>query len=241
MRNLARIAIAVAAAAALLLAAAPAGWRIGLWHYGTSFSLMRWSAYGALAGAALSLAALLGWRRLSRGLRAWAFVAVAVSAIVVYMPWHYTLYAGASIHDITTDTANPPDLEAVMPARSQAHAASAVYPGAATAAIQAKAYPDIAPLNLDEKPAKAFADALAAAKAMARWTIVASDPARGRIEASARTFFMGFVDDVVIRVTARGEGARVDMRSLSRVGRGDFGKNAERIRDYFAELKKLAG
>jgi uncharacterized protein (DUF1499 family) len=50
-----------------------------------------------------------------------------------------------------------------------------------------------------------------------------------------------FVDDIVIRVTADGSGSRVDMRSLSRQGRSDFGVNAARIRAYMGELKKRIG
>ena len=241
MRPLAWLGIVLVAAAALLLGVAPAGWRIGLWRYGTSFVLLRWVAYGALAGGAASLVALVRWRRLGRRLGGAAVVAVLAAGLVFYMPWHYTLAAGASIHDITTDTDNPPQFVAAVAEREAAHAPAPVYPGAATAAIQKRAYPDLAPLALNLAPDKAFALALATAQAMPRWTIVASDPAAGRIEATARTLWMGFVDDVVIRIVPTGEGARVDMRSLSRVGRGDFAANATRIRQYLAALKAAAG
>jgi len=202
---------------------------------------LRWAAYTAIAGGVAALAALGFWRRLPQGSRAGAVVALLACALIFYMPWHYTLAAGASIHDISTDTDNPPPFVAVMPAREAAHAATAEYAGPALAATQKRAYPDIAPLTLALPPAAAFAQALATAKAMPRWTIVASDEASGRIEASARTRWMGFTDDIVIRITAEGSGARVDMRSLSRVGRGDFGANAARIRAYFAALRTAAG
>ena len=237
------IGILLALAAAALLALAPLGWRLGLWHYATSFVLLRWAAYGAIAGAIAALAALMRWRVLPPLLRGGAIVAILVAAIVFYMPWHYTLAAGASIHDITTDTENPPAFEAVLPARRAANAATADYPGSgpATAEIQQRAYPDIRPLLLKAPPPQAFALALATAQAMPRWTIDAGDPARGRIEASARTLWMGFTDDVVIRITADGDGSRIDMRSLSRVGRGDFGANAARIRAFLAALRARAG
>lgn len=239
--SLAGIAILLAAASLLVLAAAPLGWRLGVWHFSTSFVLLRWTAYGGVAGAAAAVLALCGWRRLTVTLRCGAIVALVASGLVFYMPWHYTLLAGASIHDISTDTDDPPPFEAVLPARAAARAASADYAGQALAATQKAAYPDLAPLYLDLPPAASFARALAAAQAMPRWTIVASDPARGRIEASARTFWMGFTDDVVIRITGSGVRSRVDMRSLSRVGRGDFGANAARIRAYFAALRAGAG
>jgi uncharacterized protein (DUF1499 family) len=77
--------------------------------------------------------------------------------------------------------------------------------------------------------------ALAVAQAM-NWEIVAADPADGRIEATATTFWYGFRDDVVIRVRPDGEGSRIDLRSVSRVGRSDAGTNARRIRSYLERL-----
>ena len=90
-------------------------------------------------------------------------------------------------------------------------------------------------------PAQAFALALATARAKPGWTITASDPQAGRIEASQASFWFGFVDDVVIRVEADGAGSRIDMRSLSRQGVGDLGVNARRVRAYLAALRRAAG
>jgi uncharacterized protein (DUF1499 family) len=112
---------------------------------------------------------------------------------------------------------------------------STTYPGAETAAKQQSGYPDIRPLELGVPPDAAFARALDAAKSTG-WEIVASDAARGRIEATATTPWFGFHDDVVIRVTPTPTGSRIDVRSLSRVGKGDFGTNAKRIRAYLAKL-----
>ena len=44
-------------------------------------------------------------------------------------------------------------------------------------------------------------------------------------------------DDVVVRVAPGASGSRVEMRSKSRVGRGDAGTNARRIQAYFERLK----
>jgi uncharacterized protein (DUF1499 family) len=68
-------------------------------------------------------------------------------------------------------------------------------------------------------------------------SIVDANVADGRIEASARTAWFGFTDDVVIRLRSEGDGTRVDIRSASRVGVSDLGKNAERVRDFLARLK----
>jgi uncharacterized protein (DUF1499 family) len=145
------------------------------------------------------------------------------------------------IHDISTDTEAPPPFIAVLPAREAAHAAPADHAGARLASLQRAAYPDIVPLILALPPDEAYRRALATAEAMPRWTIVASDPAARRIESSARTRWIGFTDDVVIRVTPSGAGSRVDMRSLSRVGQGDLGANAKRIRTYLTALRASAG
>ena len=68
------------------------------------------------------------------------------------------------------------------------------------------------------------------------WQIVREDPSAGRIEAVATTFWFGFKDDVLIRVSADAGGSRIDVRSKSRVGKGDLGTNAQRIRAYQKRL-----
>jgi uncharacterized protein (DUF1499 family) len=113
----------------------------------------------------------------------------------------------------------------------------AAYPGGEVAAAQRRAYPDIGPLALAMPPATAFARALDAAKGMG-WEIVAADAGAGRIEATATTPWFGFRDDVVVRITPAAAGSRVDVRSVSRVGRSDLGTNARRIREYLAMLSR---
>jgi uncharacterized protein (DUF1499 family) len=61
-------------------------------------------------------------------------------------------------------------------------------------------------------------------------------PEEGRLEATDTTRWFGFKDDVVVRVTPVAEGARVDVRSASRVGQSDLGANARRIRAFLAAL-----
>ncbi len=137
------------------------------------------------------------------------------------------------LHDITTDTANPPQFT-TLPLREDNLA------GVDTLAnwrrLHEDAYGDldsvIVPMNV--------ADTIDRAAALARekgWTIAAVDPAAGRLEATAYASYLRFEDDVVLRVTpAPGGGSVVDMRSVSRVGASDLGKNAERIRDFLRDL-----
>jgi uncharacterized protein (DUF1499 family) len=69
------------------------------------------------------------------------------------------------------------------------------------------------------------------------WEIVAVDPQARRLEATDTTFWFQFKDDVVVIVSGDNEKAVLNARSVSRVGRSDVGKNAERLREYFALLK----
>jgi uncharacterized protein (DUF1499 family) len=89
---------------------------------------------------------------------------------------------------------------------------------------------------LDIAPDSVFTLAHRAAEKMG-WEIVAADSAAGRVEATATTTWFGFKDDVVIRIEPADRGTRVDVRSKSRVGRGDVGANAARIRKYVETLK----
>jgi uncharacterized protein (DUF1499 family) len=140
------------------------------------------------------------------------------------------------IHDVSTDRENPPQFVAVLPLRASAKAANSTDYDSKTAELQKETYPDIGPLHLDVPPPQAFDRAQKAAREM-KWDIVATDPAQGRIEATATTFWFGFKDDVVIRITADGSGSRVDVRSLSRIGKSDVGANAKRVREYLDKVK----
>lgn len=140
------------------------------------------------------------------------------------------------IHDITTDTDNPPAFVAITPLRAGAENATS-YEGAKVAALQRQAYPGVKPVHYDYPPAKVFDAALAAAKGMG-WEIVAAVSREGRIEATDTTFWYHFKDDVVVRIAADGTGTRVDVRSLSRMGHSDFGVNAGRVENYLAALRE---
>jgi uncharacterized protein (DUF1499 family) len=114
---------------------------------------------------------------------------------------------------------------------------SAEYGGADIAVQQQQAYPDIQPLELNTPPSAVFNAALHAIRKLG-WDIVAQNQQQGLIEATDTTFWFGFKDDVVIRITAQNSGSRVDIRSVSRVGRSDVGANAARIRAFIQELQK---
>jgi uncharacterized protein (DUF1499 family) len=243
LRHLPLLAGALAAVAAVLLALGPIGWRAGWWHFRFAFlTLMPWAGYFGIAALAVAaLALLFGRSRIEwRGV-AVAIVAFAAGLLIAYVPWHYDRLRTSvpPIHDITTDPDNPPAFAAVVAVRTAEDGNPVAYEGSKIAAQQRQAYPDIAPLDLALRPDAAFNRALDAAQRMG-WIIVAADDAAGRIEASDRSRWFGFTDDIVIRITPAGSGSRVDVRSSSRLGRSDFGVNAARVRNYLGALRTAA-
>ena len=150
----------------------------------------------------------------------------------------YSWYLAAKhlprIHDISTETEDPPQFVAILPLRKDAPNPS-VYGGPEIASKQREAYPDIKPLVLNVPLGEAFDRALAAARGMS-WKIVNADREELRIEATDTTFWFGFRDDIVIRISPPDGKARIDVRSVSRVGLSDVGTNAARIRRYLTGL-----
>jgi uncharacterized protein (DUF1499 family) len=207
------------------------------------FQVLRWAAYVALIGAVLGIVAIVRSATGARK-RGWGqgLLAVIIGLGFVSVPAYYyfvVLPSVPRIHDITTDTQNPPAFVAVAPLRA-GYPNPPAYDGPDAAAAQKQAYPDIAPLIVSKPPADVFAAAMDVTQAMGL-DIVNATPAEGRIEASKRSLFFGFVDDVVIRLQPDGAGTRIDVRSKSREGRSDFGVNAARIRKILSLLKAKVG
>jgi uncharacterized protein (DUF1499 family) len=192
----------------------------------------------ALIAVILSVVGIVATRRQSvQGTRK-GIAGLVVALVVLTFPVVVAVNArgSAPIHDVTTDPVDPPEFVAVLPIRAQAGALNPVeYGGPRVAALQLESFPDIKPLRLDVAPPAAFDRALAAVRAMS-WEVVATDPSAGRIEATDTTALFGFKDDVVVRVRPDGNGSRIDVRSLSRVGGGDLGTNAKRVRAYLRRL-----
>ena len=158
------------------------------------------------------------------------------------------------IHDVTTDTQDPPFFgEVVTAERSAVEGVNTdEYIGKKApvfkdekpageelvSALQTQAFPEIRPLVLNESKDVVFGEALATAKSMG-WKIKEENLAEGRIDATDTTFWYGFDDDVTIRLRdSEGGGTIVDVRSLSRIGGSDLGKNAERVGAFLERLAK---
>ena len=192
---------------------------------------------GLAAAAVGAVATVVVAAQRSRRRGGLGIVALVVALLAFGIPWRMQQQARRvpPIHDITTDTENPPAFVAVVERRAGARN-PVEYGGPAVAAQQRHAFPDLVPLDLAAPPERVLRAAEAAARSLG-WEIVATVPADGRIEATATTPWFGFKDDVVVRVRARGPGSRVDVRSLSRVGGGDLGVNAARVRAFLDRLR----
>ena len=187
-----------------------------------------------LGGSALALV-LGGWGVVSGGDARGAAVAAALLGLagiglLAILAWGAR--GAPPIHDITTDPADPPAFVAATSYDANA-GRDMSYPNGApdTAAQQRDAYPDLAPIALDEPPEEAFAAASRAAEYLG-WVFSERDPASGVFEATDETSVFRFVDDIVVRVRPADGGSVVDVRSLSRLGVSDLGANAARIRAF---------
>ena len=226
-------------ASALTAVLAGFGTRWTWWDFRTGFLILRWSAYAGLTGALVCGLGLAGsFRTGTSGIVVLALAGLLVGLAIFGIPWSWMRAAKQvpPIHDITTDTNDPPQFVAIMSVRKNA-LNPAEYGGTDIAAQQRKAYPEVQTLLLNVPAASAFDTARAVAAGMG-WEIVDADRTAGRIEATDTTFWFGFKDDIVIRVRPDKAGSRVDLRSVSRVGKSDIGTNAKRIMNFLSRLQK---
>jgi uncharacterized protein (DUF1499 family) len=182
------------------------------------------------------------WRRGAEGTARIVF-SCAVSLSILAIPLFTVLLAAGEpvMNDVTTDFVSPPEFVALAKERPPGSNAPG-YQGARVAEVQADAYPDIKPLAIPRSAEESFELVVDAVKRMKMQIVRQEAPdsaaaAPGYIEASDRTLIMGFYDDVTVRVMGDDQVSRVDMRSQSRFGRGDLGRNAERLRQLAYEIQ----
>lgn len=253
LRNWVRkIALFLLIAAPLVFVTAALGYKAGIMSLGTSLGMLTFKVgpmllMGALGVGVVSLLLAL-FMKPRKG--------VFVSLLAVIIPAAGLIHAGGVsktaktlpfIHDITTDTQNPPVFtDAVMSERlATANVNTVDYigkkdkrSGKLVSVMQVKGYPDIRTLILEDEPDIAFGKALSAVKSLG-WDMKSENADAGIIEATDTTFWYGFKDDVVIRIRpSEGGGSTLDIRSVSRVGGSDLGTNAKRIRAFTKKVQK---
>lgn len=211
------------------------GYQLKLWHFRTGFLIIKVSFWVSIAAVVFSLLGLAISRK-SRAVVVTGVIGVLVGAITIYIPLSYKQMVDTHpyIHDITTDTENPPKFVVVASIRGpEDHPVT--YDGPEVAAKQKQAYPDLKTLVVSAPPKKVFESADKVVKDMGMEIVDASEPDL-RIEATATSLLYGFKDDMVVRIVGADGSTRVDVRSKSRLGRSDLGQNANRIREFLSRL-----
>lgn len=257
MRVLTTLVSLAALACALAIAIGGPGARMGWWDYGTGFSMMRTvaspidiiegsialSPIFVLAGLSL-LGGVIALVMRPRGLGVFAILAAiaAVGAGMIPLKMRELATSHPFIHDITTDFENPPQIIAAADAE---RANPPEYVGdqlvrdsdKTVAEAQREAFPDIQPkvVNAGLDETAEIVRALLPSMNMEIIDETLTDEG-WRIEATHTSFWYGFVDDFVVRLTPEGSMTRVDVRSKSRVGLSDLGANAKRIRAFYEKL-----
>src|SRR5258706_11931552 len=192
-----RLLVLVAAlAAVLMLAASGPGTRLDLWDWRMGLTLMKWSMFAGFGAAAVALVLLVIPR--TRGPRPSVLVAALVLGVIAGAPTIAMMTTAKRlpyIHDVTTDTRDPPAFVA-LEAAPRPSPNGLAYGGAEGAAAQPSGYPNIRSLVVAAPPAQAFTRALEAARAMG-WEIAGPAPGAGGIQTTRTQPRFGSKDAVV--------------------------------------------
>jgi len=194
---------------------------------GPAFTALRYGVYVGFAALVLLLVQVIFMRKNI----SWAATGVSALLAIVAVGLPLSIMSKAKsvppIHDISTDLLNPPKFVAIVSLRAEA-ANPVEYAGEETAKQQREAYPELTPQQYSQSTEQLF-DAAQSAVNDLGWALVNVDKSLGIIEATDTTSWFGFKDDVVVRIRSAEENSILDIRSKSRVGKSDLGKNAERI------------
>jgi hypothetical protein len=214
----------------ILLPVSALGARFGLWHFRAGMLLCAGTVLGSLILQVISVVWLLRkptveTKKTLRWVGVFALPPLIVAAIIMLGG------EGPSvpIHNISTDLENPPQF--ITAEKVRGVDSNPLEYSAETAEIQRVAFPLISSINRFESADQSFQRSVMIARKMG-WNIYHQGKLAGIIEAVDTTFWFGFKDDIVIRVQSTANGSQVDLRSVSRVGRGDRGVNAHRIAKF---------
>jgi uncharacterized protein (DUF1499 family) len=225
--RVARLARNLGVAALVLFVLGPLGIQLGMLEPFTGFRMFLMGALMGLASLGLGILGLFFTRPAAyRAGRGSAAVGAALGALITAVTM-VGARGGAgvpAINDITTNPDDPP----VFTSDPWNHGRDMAYP-ADFVAIQRAGYPDLAPIQVAMPPAEALARVASLFQSYG-WEVVQTDPVSNTLVGTDTSKLFRFVDDIVVRVTPVGSGSVVDVRSKSRVGRGDMGANAARIR-----------
>ena len=233
-----KILVSLVSLSAFLLVALPGPlYKYGVVDLGTAFTGFKFGVFAGIATLILLVLQII-FKRKTVTLGS-TIMALLLSTIAIAIPLSM-LNKGKSvppIHDISTDLVNPPEFVAIAPLRADAPNPVG-YAGVEVATQQRAAYPELQTLNYPQSKSE-LVEATKQAIDNSGWQLVNIDANQGIVEATDRTMWFGFKDDVIVRITDKGSERLVDIRSKSRVGGSDLGKNAERIHDFTEELDSI--
>ena len=218
---------------AVVLGGGP-GVHLGLWSPLKGFIIsMTGASLGGAALAVLSIIVMIiiGMNK-KRGGMGKAVIMLLIGILLVSPVAYLRLTDGGGvpvIHDITTDMVTPPQFIELVGKRGED--ANSLEYDADVIALQAEFYPDVKPMMVSDDPQKNFAKALDVAASLG-WKITGVNANLLRFEATDRSFWFNFADDVVVTVKSAENGSQIDLRSVSRVGMSDLGVNAKRIMGF---------
>ncbi len=216
------------------------GTKLGIWSFMGGFALL---GVGVILATIVFFLGIIGAVYTnSKGLtsdRSACLTGVVISAVILVLMGNQFMTASSvpPIHNISTDTQDPPQFTTLVAVReADENVNPHEYDTEKLAQVQREAYPQIKPLVSSASKAEMFGKAVQALESLGM-EVASQDPVAGVVEATDETFWFGFKDDVVVRVQSQGSGSVVDVRSVSRVGQSDLGKNAARIGEILALLQ----
>lgn len=176
--------------------------------------------YGALGGM--------------KALRGIIYSLITATPLVLF--WGFW-FAFPALHDVSTDTQNPPAFfRTIRP--SDALPLKSVL--VEQAALQMSIWPEMSGRRYDGSPDR-IRESVLNVLAAYNWPVMAQREFQAEenelyIQTMAKTFYLGFISDIVIRLTDEGNTTFVDMRSASRYLPRDLGTNAAFIIDFMDAL-----
>lgn len=222
----------------ITLPLAALGTRFGIWPFTAGFLLL---AVGVVLCTIVFFLGIIG--AIYAHTRGWTadrrsiLIGVAISVVVLGLMGNQFIMATSvpGIHNISTDIDNPPDFDKIVAEREAEQANPLEYDASVLGDQQRQAYPWVKSYISPVPPAQMIAKVVGVLEGMGL-EVVSADTVAGRVEATDTTFWFGFKDDVVVRIRDEAGGSVVDIRSVSRVGQSDLGKNAARIGEILNAL-----
>ncbi|WP_455482290.1 DUF1499 domain-containing protein [Bartonella sp. B35(2025)] len=169
-----------------------------------------------------------------QALRGIIYSLITATPLILFLSFWFSLPA---LHDISTDTQRPPAFFRTIRPKDALPLKSILIE---QETLQMSKWPEMSGRRYDGSPDSIYKSVLNVLAAY-DWPVVAQQKFKDKenelyIEAIAKTFYLGFISDIVIRLTDEGDTTFVDMRSASRYLLRDFGTNATFILNFMDAL-----